>query len=61
MVFNAIVYLVSVLLASFAALVWVSPDVADWVILKLRARAAAVRAARDAYRAAYKAVHQEAQ
>lgn len=53
--FNAIAYLIAVLLAVVAALAWFEPSVADYFVRTLHARAAGIRAKRRAYRKAYDA------
>lgn len=51
---NIVMFLTVAAAACFAALVWFEPDAADKLSRILGARAAALRAARDAYRSAYR-------
>jgi hypothetical protein len=56
---NAILSIVLTFIACAMAFIWLQPEAAELMALKLRARAAAVRAARAAYKAAYSDIYRE--
>lgn len=51
---NVVMFLTVIVAACFSALVWFEPEAADKLSRILGARAAGLRAARDAYRSAYR-------
>lgn len=55
---NIILAFVSISLSCFILAAYCEPTVADWVIRKLRARAAGLRASRRAYIQAYGEAHE---
>lgn len=57
---NAVLLVLLVMIAGFAGCAWVSPDCLDRIAVYCRARAAALRASRAAYRAAFDEVMRDA-
>lgn len=50
---NAILLLILIMTGASSLLVWINPDMAVWLADRLYARAQALRAAREVYRATY--------